>query len=77
MISRPSLDLMVIIDTSALLLNLSDKSLCSLFTTTATASFAKPGPIDLAKSSPLLPFGRLFFDPSGNVMSIVSTQFSR
>ena len=71
------MDLIVIIDTSELLLNSSDKSLCSLFTTTATASFAKPGPIDLAKSKPLLPFGKVFFEPSGNVISIFSIQFFR
>ena len=58
---------MVIIETTELLLNLSVRSFCSLLTTTATASFARPGPIDFAKSSPLLSFGKVLFEPSGNV----------
>ena len=41
----------------------------------ATASFARPGPIDNAKSNPVLPFGNCFIEPSGNLTLIFSIQF--
>ena len=53
----------------------SHRSFCTLFTSTATASFANPGPMDNAKSRPVLPFGNSFMDPSGNVTFIFSIQF--
>ena len=47
-----------------------------LFISMATASLASPGPIDNAKSKPVLPLGNCFIEPSGNLTLIFSIQFS-
>ena len=54
-ISNPSSELMVIIDTSESVSIGSHKSICDPFTTTATAALARPGPMSLAKSNPVEP----------------------
>ena len=70
MISSPSSESIVIIDTSESPLIGSHKSFLMPFTDTAKAALAKPGPISLAKSRPFEPSSNFLTLPSGNVIFI-------
>ena len=74
-ISNPSSDWIVMIETEELSGSSSRRSLCSPFTTTATALLASPAPIDLARSRPFEPFSSSFTDPSGKLISIQISNF--
>ena len=62
-------------ETSALSGKISLKSLCEPFTTTATESLASLGPIELAKSKPLLLAGSSLLEPSGSLITIFPIPF--
>ena len=69
-ISRPSSESIVIIETSALSGNGSNKSFCEPFIHAATALLARFFPISFARSNALAPSGSCLEEPSGNLISI-------
>ena len=69
-ISSPSSESTVIIDTSESSFIGSHKSFWIPLTETAIAALARPGPISCAKSRPFEPVSRALTLPSGNVIFI-------